>query len=75
MRTAADFFGLMVYLSVMYVALPEPELLSAAYNARDDARATGGRRGHLRVIEGGNSKQGPTKRSAKNASQGYESAA
>lgn len=75
MRTAADFFGLMVYLSVMYVALPEPDLLFAAYNARDDVRADGPRRGHLRVIEGGKSAQQSTGHTTKSASPRYESAA
>ena len=76
MRTAADFFGLMVYLSVMDVALPDPALLTAAYEAGDEGSATARNRRHLRAIEGGESEQKSSKRAAKkSASQRYESAA
>ena len=76
MRTAADFFGLMVYLSVMYVALPDPALLTAAYEAGDEGSATARNRRHLKAIEGGESEQGSSKPAlAKSASQPYESVA
>lgn len=49
MRRAADFLGLMAYLTIMYGRLPDRELLSAAYRGRSGPER-GRRYGHLWVV-------------------------
>lgn len=51
MRVAADYFGLMAYLLVMYGGLPDREALWS----ETPARARG--KGRLRLIEGGPSRR------------------
>lgn len=60
MRTAADYFGLMAYLFVMYGGLPDRNMLWAV-DAAEQPRSRR-RRSHLRLIKG--SPEPPSRRLA-----------
>ena len=62
MPSPAERFGLMAYLVVMFGGLPDPELVSAAYEGYLRPEATPGRP-DLRLIEGRGEAQ-PAERTA-----------